>query len=235
LTSGCRERDTPEVAKERVRKAFLERQVQGLRELREKARRGELVTTGQIALGVDEGVAREILNVALPLERDLGQRLRIRIESAEPFFRGTQAALLFRARATSLDLPDAFAELELGGALHDVKLSEGRLSATVALLHFRVLHASVGPLAQGALEGLMRSNLALIQDIIPPFEIPVGIEQEVRLGRFQEGPFEAAGGRLPLEVKVSQVLALRQRLWVLLEAKAGPWRPLEPEPAEGAE
>jgi hypothetical protein len=45
----------------------------------------------------------------------------------------------------------------------------------------------------------------------------------VRVDRFEEGPVSAAGGELPLTIEVAQVLALGQRLWVLIDAKAGPW------------
>jgi hypothetical protein len=34
----------------------------------------------------------------------------------------------------------------------------------------------------------------------------------------------AKPGSLPLEITVSQVLPMNQRLWVLLKAKAGPWQ-----------
>ena len=83
-------------------------------------------------------VAREILNAPLPQELPVGGHAHIRLESALPFFRGNQAALLFKARVTSPDLAGAFAELELGGGLEDLKLVNGRLQAKVALAHFTV-------------------------------------------------------------------------------------------------
>lgn len=226
LVSGpaCRVRESSEAARAKAQKAFLEEQLSGLRELLARAERGELVTTDQIAISVDEGVAREILNASLPLERVLGKHARITILSGEPFFRGTKAALLFQARITSEDLPDQFAELELGGGLQDMKLVDGILAAGVDLVHFRVQEASVGPLA-GLVEGLVRNNLGLLEDAIPRFEIPVRLDQKLSVERFQEGPVSARGGELPLSVAVSQVLPVNQRLWVLLDAKAGPWKP----------
>jgi hypothetical protein len=221
---ACRVRESPDAAKAKVQKEFLEKQLVSLQELLAKAERGELVTADQIAISVDEGVAREILNASLPQEQVVGGHARIRIEGAEPFFRGNQAALLFQARVTSEDLPGQFAELELGGALEDLKLVDGRLAARVDLAHFTVRKASVGPLAQALVESLVRSNLSAIQDAIPAFEIPVRLDQHLEVDRFHEGPVEAAGGELPLTVEVSQVLQLNQRLWVLIDAKAGPWK-----------
>jgi hypothetical protein len=231
VVAACRVRESYEAVTAKSRKVFLESQLVDLEALLAKAERGELVTADQIAISIDEGVARQIVNASLPQERVLGGRVRVRIESAEPFFRGMKAGLLFRARATSEDLPDAFAELELGGALEEMKLVEGHLRATVSLAHFTVLKASVGPLAQGVVESIVRGNLGLLQDAIPAFEIPVRLDQSVGIARFDEGPVTAKGGELPLQVQVSQVLELNQRLWVLIDAKAGPWKAETPKGA----
>jgi hypothetical protein len=134
------------------------------------------------------------------------------------------AVLLFHARATSERLEDAFAELELGGGLDDIKLVDGRLSGKVQLVHFTVRKASVGPLAEGLVEALVRENLGMLQDAIPAFEFPVRLDQTIGIDHFNEGPVSAAGGDLPLAVQVSEVLPLNQRLWILIGAKAGPWK-----------
>jgi hypothetical protein len=220
---ACRAREPPEAARARVTKAFLEAQVAGLQGLIGKAERGELVTADQIAVGVEEGVARELLNAPLPQEQVIAGRLRVRIEAAEPYFRGSQGAMGFRARVTSEDLPGAFAELELGGTLGDMTLVGGRLSARVRLFHFSIIRASVGPLAQAALESVVRENLDAIQEQIPPLEVPVHIDEKISIDSFDAGPVSARGGELPLRAKVSHVLYAHQRLWVLIDAKVGPW------------
>ncbi len=51
------------------------------------------------------------------------------------------------------------------------------------------------------------------------------IEQSIKIGGLTEGAVVAKPGSLPLEIAVSQVIPVNQRLWVLLEAKAGPWQP----------
>jgi hypothetical protein len=59
----------------------------------------------------------------------------------------------------------------------------------------------------------------------------VEIAQSIKIGALTEGAVVAKPGSLPLEVAVSQVLPMNQRLWVLLKAKAGPWQPAaSPEP-----
>ena len=228
---ACVKREPPEAARARARKAFLESQIVGMKELVAKVERGEVVTADQVAISVDEVVARELLNASLPLERVIGGRLRVRIDKVEVYFRGSRSALVFQARATSDDLPNAFADLELAGGLADLELKDGRLSAKVALTHFSVLHASLGALAQGVVEHVVRDNLGSLAEVIPPFEIPVGLDQTIRIPGLKEGPVSAAGGQLPLKLTVSQVLQINQKLWVLIDAKAGPWEP-NPEAAE---
>jgi hypothetical protein len=221
-------REPPEAARARAQKAFVERQIGSLEELLAKARRGELVTADQIAIGVDEQVTGDLLNASLPLELPVGDHARIRIESARPLFRGNEAVLLFQARVSSADVPGAFAELELAGGLSDLKLVLGRLRARISLVHFSVTKASVGSLALGLVESLVRSNLASIEEAIPAFEIPVRLDQGIAIPTFEEGPVAARGGELPLSVEVSQVLPLNGRLWVLIDSKAGPWKKAAP-------
>ena len=81
----------------------------------------------------------------------------------------------------------------------------------------------------------MHANGALIQDAIPPLEVPVHIEQSIRIGGLTEGAVVAKPGSLPLAIAVSQVIPINQRLWVLLSAKAGPWQPeASPKPVTAA-
>lgn len=225
LSVGCRQREPTDWARAKAKKAYLDQQVAALTDLLAKAERGELVTADQIAIGIEEEVAREILNAPLPQEQTLGGRLKIRIESAHPFFQGDRAALAFRTRVSAPELPNQFADLELAGHLGELKLVDGRLRAVVVLVHFVVVKASVGPLAQGLLEDFVRGNLGSIQAAIPAFEIPVRLDQVIAIPTFEEGPVAAKGGELPLSAEVSQVLVLNRRLWVLIASKAGPWKP----------
>jgi hypothetical protein len=229
--SACRVRESPEDARAKAQKQFLETQVASLQELVGRAERGELATADRIAIGVQESVARAVLNGPLPLEQVIAGRFRIRVEHAEPIFRGNKAALVFRARLMSEDLPNQYADIELAGLLQDLKLVDGRLAGRVELAHFTVTKASVGSLAQGLVENLMRANLAIVQKVLPPFQVPVRLEQQLRIGRFDKGPVSARGGELPLTIQLGEVLAVNQRLWALIDAKAGPWKPAAAEAA----
>jgi hypothetical protein len=221
---GCQKREPPEAALARSTATFRRSQIEGLEALIAKAEKGELVTTDQIAIGISEDVVNSLLNAGLPREVVIKDRLRVRIESAQPFFRGNKAALLFRAKASGVKMTTASATLELGGGLDQFRFEDGKLLSRVSLGHFSVLESSIGDLAADVLDNVVRANLALIQDAIPPVEIPVEIAQSIKIGGLTEGAVVAKPGSLPLEIAVSQVLPMNQRLWVLLKAKAGPWQ-----------
>ena len=227
---ACHRAEPPEVVRARSRQQFLLKQVAGLHELVAKAERGELVTLDQIAIGINEQVARDLMNAPLPRDITIEKRLLIRIDGVEPLFRGNRAAVVFRARASSLAAPAAFAAIELGGTLDNFQLTAGTLSARVKVGHFVLLDSSVGSLGRGLVETLVRNNLGTIEQAIPPVEIPVHIDEAVRIGGGTMGPVTVLPGELPLEIGVAQVIPVGQRLWVMLDAKAGPWKVGEPEP-----
>src|SRR5258706_1910190 len=94
----CRPGESIESVRAREHKAFLETQNVGLDALVARAERGELSPANQIAIGIEEKVVQELFGAALPTEKVVAGRLRVRIDSAQPFFRGGETAVVFRAR-----------------------------------------------------------------------------------------------------------------------------------------
>jgi hypothetical protein len=221
---ACRTAEPLEHTRLRAQKHFLQAQIAGLEDVVGRAERGEMTTLDDVAIGVDEGVVQQLLSVTLPIERVVGQRLRIRIDSARPLFRGNQAAVTFRARAASEDLPSAYLTLELAGTLGDFRLEEGRLTTHPRILHFGVVESSVGTVAASALQELVRANLPAIEAEIPSLEIPVQLEQSVRIAAERLGPITVRPGELPLKMAVDHVLPVNQRLWILISVTADPWK-----------
>jgi hypothetical protein len=226
LLPGCRRREPPEAARARTVAALLQQQIQSLETLVAKAEGSGLETQGQIAIGISEEVVKGLLDASLPRDVVLGQRVQLRLESAEAFFRGNRSALLLRARISSTDAPGAYAKVELGGCLKEFELTKGRLVAGVSVAHFSVLESSLGNLAADVIENLVKQNLEAINSVIPPLAIPVSLEESVKIGGLTEGVVVARSGMLPLAIKVAQVVPINRRLWVLLDAKAGPWQAL---------
>jgi len=229
LLGGCRRREPPEAARARANARLLGEQIRSLEALVAKAEAGELDTDQQVAVAVSEDVVTSLVGASLPLEIKINERVRLRLESVQAFFRGNRSGLLMRARVSSVDVPDAFATLELGGALKEFTFAEGKLSTSASIEHFSVIESSVGDLAADLVENLVKENLQLIQQAIPPLVVPVNLEESVKIDGLTEGVVVAKPGTLPLAIAVAQVLPVNGRLWILLDAKAGPWKPL---PAE---
>jgi hypothetical protein len=224
VLTGCRRPEPPEAARARAQKRYLESQLAGLEEMRQKAEKGELIKGSELAISIDETALGQILNAALPREAVLADRVRVRIDKATPLFRGSRAAMVFEARAASVRLPGVAARVELGGLLDDVTLADGRLRARPRLEHFVVHETPGGDLGKTVLEDLARQGMPLLQQAIPSIEIPVRLEQGIRIPALEEGPVRARGGELPFKMAVAQVLPINQRLWILINLEAGPWR-----------
>lgn len=102
----------------------------------------------------------------------------------------------------------------------------GYLSARVALDRLEVRTGGLADARRDLLEGLVEQvgaqGLSSLADQIPPFEIPVRFDRTLDLAGATVGPVTVASAHLPLQVGVSEVVALRGRLWVLLDVSADP-------------
>jgi hypothetical protein len=234
LLGGCSRREPPEAARARATGRLLHDQLQSLEGLIAKAESGGLGTEDQVAVAVSEQVVTDLVSGSLPLDIKVTERVQLRLESAEAFFRGNRSGLLLRARVSSKDIPDAFANLELGGVLKEFTFAEGRLTAQISLAHFSVIESSVGDLAADLVENLVKQHLDMIQRAIPPLVVPVNLEESVKIAGLTEGVVVAKPGVLPLSITVAQVIPVGGRLWILLDAKAGPWQPLPAEKEEAS-
>src|SRR5262249_58690437 len=138
LVSGCHRRESLEDSRARAAEAVPVAEVAGLHKLIAKTEQGQLASADRIAIGITEETSEARLDASLAQEQVVGGRVRVRIESAQPFFEGNNAALLFRASAHSLRT-SAEAHLELGGRLKDFRIEEGKLVSAIELVHFKVL------------------------------------------------------------------------------------------------
>ena len=221
LGAGCR-RESPQANRDRAAEAFLVAQVADLKRLLATAESGGLTSTDHIAIGIHEDVVKQFLDASLPRGKDLGGRVHVRIETAQPRFRGNNAAVIFQATARSLDI-EAAARMEIAARLGAFRIREGRLVGDLTIAYFNVLDASSG-LAGGVLREVIAPNLASLGELLPPVEIPVRLEESLALDGVDAGIVSTRGGVLPLAMAVAQVVPVNQRLWVFIDAKAGPWQ-----------
>ena len=223
LAGGCRRRESVEATRARAREAVALSQIANLQQLVEKAEAGQLVSADRIAISLSEETAKSIFDASLPQEKTLAERVKVRIESAQPFFNGNNAGLLFQASARGTTI-GATARLELGGRLVDFRIEKGRLTASVELVHFKVLDSSLGDMGSDVLESLVRANQPAIAAMLPTLEVPVHLEQSIPVAGLDEGVVQVEPGVLPFQITLAEVIPVNRRLWILLDVKAGPWQ-----------
>lgn len=233
LLCSCRAAEPPEAAHARARKILYEKQVKGLEETLARFRQ-EPPSKTRLLVAIDEQVFGEVVGATLPLEVAIKDRLRLRLEKAQAYFRYTQGVVVFEGRLAGIKHPDRYLSMRLAGGIDNVSFKDGSLSAHVKLYHFEVLGSGLGDLGRNVIEQLVRDNLSLVEDSVPPILIPVRLEQAIAIPGLGEGPVSVKPGLLPLSVAVAQTLSLDGRLWISIDVAAGPWQTsLEKAPAAG--
>ena len=219
---ACGVREPLEVTRNRAVESHLRRQIADLETLITRAESGQFETKNRLAIGLSEDATRAMLEASLPQEKLLGDRVLVRVESAQAFFRGNNAAVVLQAAAEGKT--GTTARIELAGRLAQFRIEDGRLQSSVELVHFKVIESSFGEMGSGMLEGLLADHLDTLAGLVPPLDVPVRLEQSLEIGGLEEGVVSAQAGTLPLEIKLAEVIPVNQRLWILLEVKAGPWK-----------
>jgi hypothetical protein len=98
-----------------------------------------------------------------------------------------------------------------------------------------VIDSSLGDMASDTLEALVRDNLDGLAQMLPPLQLPVALEQSIAIDGLKEGVVTVAAGTLPLEMSLAEVIPVSERLWLLLDVKAGPWSGAQTADAKVAE
>jgi hypothetical protein len=221
--AGCRGPEPREAAEARAWKALYEKQISGLEETLARARK-DGISRDRILIGISEQVFREVVRATLPQEVVLKDRVRLRLEKADTYFRYTQGVVVFDGRLTSVKQPKLFIAVRLAGGIDRVDFTDGRLSALVKLYWFEVLGSALGDMGKAVVEAIVRDNMNLVTDVIPPIAIPVRLEQGLAIKGLSEGPVSVSPGTLPFSASVARLTSLNGRLWIGLEIKAGPWK-----------
>lgn len=223
LVGACRPAEPPEAAQARAKKLLYEKQLQGLEETLARFRQ-EPPSKRRLLVAVDEQVFGDVVGATLPLQVAIKDRLSLRLEKAEAYFRYTQGVVLFEGRLAGVERPDRFLAMRLAGGIDRVGMQDGRLSAHVKLYYFEVLGSGLGEMGRSVIEQLVRDNLPLVEDSIPAIVIPVSLEQGIAIPGLGEGPVSVEPGTLPLSASVANTLSLDSRLWVSIDVAAGPWK-----------
>jgi hypothetical protein len=193
----------------------LRRQVEGLRVLVADAENGTLLDFPQMLVVVDQGLIEVLLASVVPLEGDVGAGFRLRVDSARASFGDGLALVRLAGEVGLVDRP-ASAAVNVYGGLDVVELdpATGILRARVNLY---AVDLSEGDALGGAaparrlVQALAAGGL---ETLLGPIEVPVRIEQQLRLPPLRTPRVRIPGMDVPVEAAVSSVKVFGGRLWV---------------------
>jgi hypothetical protein len=223
FAAGCApsERESDYLA----RRARLERQNKGIRELIEEAERGSLLPADRFLIGIDEQIVGDLFRSQLPLERPLGKQLVVRLDRANIDFRDKYGVITVEGEVYRLVAPDQRAALRVHGGLGDVRIDPvtDLLTIRIAIDHVEVLQAGVleNVLGRGGKELMASKGREMLQDQLPTLNVPVGLARSIQLPAFDEGGIRIDSLTVPLHLAVERVIALEHKLWVTLDARVG--------------
>src|SRR5262245_31898116 len=212
--------------------AVLKGQIEGLRELLDRAEKGTLLPTDRIIVSVSEQLVKEMAQLTLPREQVVGNRYRVRLESVDVRFQDKHGSVRLDGRVSPVDRApeDVFADVAVFGLMDSVEVdaASGELTARVSMIGFELKRVGVfgeTRLGKRLLQELGERHADDLRALVFPVTIPVQLEKEIALpGVSGSGPVRLRAASVPLSVRVSDVVAHGRRLWVALEVSAGEWK-----------
>jgi hypothetical protein len=207
-----------------VEELLLERQQQGLEGLIKAARAGRLLPFEEILVVVQEGLVQRLLEAALPFEQTIAGRYRIRVETVSVAFEDGFGLVQLGTRASLVEDPSSFAEVDVYGGLDIVELdpTTGVLKGRVKVLAIdtqRVDLRGITAPVRRLVDDLSREQLSAFEPLLSSVEIPVRLESEVTIPAVHDSGVHIESARLPVEVAIVDVKAFRGKLWVCASAK----------------
>ena len=211
----CLMREAPPTAEELV----LRRQVDELRRLVTAAENGVLLDYEQMLAVVDQDLVQQLLASVIPLEADVGEGFHVRIDSASAAFGDGLALLHLVGEARLVDRPVS-AAVDVYGGLDVVELDpeSGMLRLRANVYAVDIPKADV----LGVDEPARRLTQALaaggLESLLGPIEVPVRIEDRLRLPPVRTRRVSIPGMDVPVEAAVSSVKVFGGKLWVGVRA-----------------
>lgn len=208
-----------------ARKALLERQNRGIRELIAEGERGSMVPADRFLVGIDEKIVGDLFSAQLPLERPLGKHFMVRLDSATVLLRDKLGVVTIEGTIYRPATPDRRTAVRIFGGLGAVVVDSttDMLSISIAIDHIELLQAGMleSVLGRGGKKFLAEKGRGMLQDALPDLRIPVVLGRKIQIPAFEEGGIRLDSLVVPLNLSVERVIAARNKLWVTLNADIG--------------
>ncbi len=203
---------------------ILRREVEGLRALASRLERHEpMLPAGDAIVAIDDTLVRDMIRAQLPLDANV-EGYHLRLERVDVSFRGSPVVRL-QGTLHPLQQLSLEAEVEVIGALEQIEVVPGpsTLKARIAIDHLAIARVSgLESYFRGStLDEVARELRFQLKDRIPIVQIPVKVQQDITLPAVTRGPARIDGAVLPLKAVVSQVVAVRGKLWIAVHFEPG--------------
>jgi hypothetical protein len=220
---------------------ILERQRAGMQDLIDTMRDSSLIPADQALVIIDQSLVRDLLTAAIPFERDIGNGMKVQVNSATVLFEDGLALVQLDGRAGLGGGEGVYADVTIYGHLHKVELApeEELLRASIEVIAYDEKEVNVmgmQPSVKELLEDLRELGIAAFDNLDYTLDIPVRLASAVRLPAIG-GPGEDVHIRaatVPLNVNVANVKSFRGKLWITINLTVpGAERTGEADPREG--
>ena len=222
LCAGCGREPEPV---SRAQLALLQRQVRALDTLVAAARVGPLVKFDQSLIAIDQALLQKLLSAALPYQTTVAGRFRVRITQVQVTCEDGFALVRLDGRVSLADQAekDGFADVTLYGGLRafDLDPEQSVLRGRVDVIAFETRRVELlgerNESVAGLIHDLARLRIEAFQGADYAFDIPVSLVHDIVLPEIgPEGGVHIHPARIPLHVAVTDVKALRGKLWISL-------------------
>lgn len=223
LAAGCAPSD--EEAQFLARKTLLQRQNRGIHELIEEEKRGSLVPTNRFLVGIDEKIVGDLFSSQLPMQRPLGKRFVVRLERATVSLRDKFGVITIEGNVFRPKTPDRKTAVRVIGGLGAVQIDpkSGVIKVNIAIDNLELVQAGLleNVLGRGGKRWLANKSLPMIQEALPPLEVPAVLGRSIRVPAVQAEGVQLDSLQIPLNLSVGRVIAAAGKLWVTLDAEVG--------------
>lgn len=223
ILAGCSPSD--EEVRYEAKKALLERQNQGIRELIDEERQGKLVPPDQFLVGIDDDIVADLFRLELPLERPLSDKFRIRLEKATVAFQDKYGSIVVEGAVFRPQTPERRTAVVVHGGLGAVTIDPktNLLQIKIAVDDIELVTAGIlDPVLGNAGKRLIaQKGKEKLEEALPTLQVPVALAQNIKVPAIKQGAIQLDPFQIPLDVSVNHVFAAAGKLWVTFDAKVG--------------
>ena len=225
VSSGCRDLDDQEARAERQ---ILEHEIAAMEAIVGGAPDDSLIPFSDALVRIDDATLERLLDAGLPYETAVNKQFRIRIEDAVVRCENGVAQVRLSGHASLLDRPedDAYAEALVHGALRQFAIDSATstLRTRVEVITFTVpkvqWEGRDSEMGKGLLRDLARVRVEVFQDDAFTFDLPIHLDG-LTVPALRTNHVRIPAVRVPLDVEVEHVNALRGALWLSLRFGTG--------------